>query len=188
MRREGERDDDASVSGVDGRSYISQKRPRFWRAAVAFLVLPGTVAFLAPWLLHPTAERVHVTAIPFLAGGIGLLLWCVRDFYVAGHGTIAPWSPPTRLVVVGLYRVSRNPMYIAVLIILCGWAIAPASRTIWIYAAVVAIAFHLRVIFGEEPWLARTHGAAWESYRTHVPRWFGLRSLRPHTNGVEPDQ
>jgi protein-S-isoprenylcysteine O-methyltransferase Ste14 len=118
-----------------------------------------------------------------LVAGIGLLLWCVRDFYVAGRGTLAPWAPPERLVIVGLYRLSRNPMYIAVLIILSGWSTLFASRTLWIYAALVAIGFHLRVTLGEEPWLARTHGATWAAYRAHVPRWLGIGSrLRQRRN------
>jgi hypothetical protein len=114
--------------------------------------------------------------------GIFLLLWCVRDFYVAGRGSLAPWAPPERLVIVGLYRLSRNPMYIAVLIILCGWAIMYASRTLWLYAGFVAIAFHLRVIFGEEPWLARTHGAEWTAYRSDVARWLGI-PMHPSITG-----
>ena len=100
-----------------------------------------------------------------------LLLWCVRDFYVVGRGSLAPWSPPKNLVTTGLYRFTRNPMYVAVLTILCGWALYFDSRTLWTYAAIVAIAFHLRVIYGEEPWLARTHGEAWIAYRAKVPRW-----------------
>ena len=54
--------------------------------------------------------------MPLLVGSIGLL-WCVRDFYVRGRGTLAPWAPPEHLVVIGLYRFTRNPMYIA--IVLC---------------------------------------------------------------------
>jgi protein-S-isoprenylcysteine O-methyltransferase Ste14 len=156
-------------------------RRRFWHAVIAFLVLPGTVAFLFPWLLRPGRD-VQMTGVPVLVIGIFLLLWCVRDFYVAGRGSLAPWAPPERLVIVGLYRVSRNPMYIAVLIILCGWAIMYASRTLWLYALSVAIAFHLRVILGEEPWLARTHGEEWAAYRSDVPRWLGI-PMHPSITG-----
>lgn len=159
---------------------------RFWPAVIAFLALPGTVAFLVPWLLRPVVQPFHVAGVPVFILGVVLLMWCVRDFYVRGHGTPAPWAPPERLVVVGLYRRSRNPMYIAVLIILCGWAILFASRALWIYAAPVAIAFHLRVIFGEEPWLARTHGAEWVMYRARVPRWFGIASLHPRRKDADP--
>ena len=153
-------------------------RRSFWQAAIAFLVLPGTVAFIVPWLLRPPVARVNFVGVPVLVAGGLLLLWCVRDFYVAGHGSLAPWAPPERLVIVGLYRLSRNPMYIAVLVVLSGWATIFASRTLWLYAAFIAIAFHLRVVFGEEPWLARTHGAEWTAYRADVPRWLGIASLR----------
>jgi protein-S-isoprenylcysteine O-methyltransferase Ste14 len=158
---------------------MSKTHRRFWPAVIAFLVLPGTVAFLVPWLLRPRAGHIHAVGIPLLVAGFVLLLWCVRDFYVAGRGTLAPWAPPERLVIVGLYRLSRNPMYLAVLLILCGWATTFVSRTLWSYAAIVAIAFHLRVIFGEEPWLARTHGTEWAAYRAHVPRWLGIASWHP---------
>jgi protein-S-isoprenylcysteine O-methyltransferase Ste14 len=100
------------------------------------------------------------------------LLWCVRVFYVSGKGTLAPWAPPRTLVVVGLYRYSRNPMYVCVLVVLLGWAVSFGSVGLFAYALVVASAFHLRVVFGEEPWLGRTHGAAWQQYARRVRRWF----------------
>ena len=133
----------------------------FARAAVAFLLLPGTVAFLIPIYLirrDLSGPVFHQSAIALLAVGTFLLLWCVRDFYVSGKGTLAPWSPPRHLVVVGLYRWSRNPMYISVSLILLGWAAACRSTTLLTYAAIVMIAFCLRVVLVEEPWLARTHG------------------------------
>lgn len=99
------------------------------------------------------------------------LLWCVRDFYVSGKGTLAPWAPPQHLVVVGLYRYSRNPMYVSVALILLGWAAAYRSAALLIYALAVVVAFHFRVVLGEEPWLARAHGAAWQQYMRRVRRW-----------------
>jgi len=157
-------------------------RRSFFQAVVAFLALPGMVAFVVPLLLRPEVARVNLAGIPVLLTGIFLLLWCVRDFHVAGRGTLAPWAPPERLVIVGLYRLSRNPMYIAVLTILFGWATMFTSRTLWMYAAFIALAFHLRVILGEEPWLARTHGDEWAKYRACVPRWLGIASLRTETD------
>ena len=150
----------------------------FPQALFAFFALPGMVAFVIPWLLRPPDAHSNPAGIAILLLGIILLLWCVRDFYVAGRGTLAPWSPPKRLVIVGLYRLSRNPMYIAVLLVLCGWATLFESRPLWVYAALIAIAFHLRVVLGEEPWLDRTHGAEWLAYRERVPRWLGPVSLR----------
>lgn len=143
----------------------------FWHALAAFLALPGVVAFLVPWLLRPRGAPSHAIGLLPLGAGVVLLLWCVRDFYVAGRGSLAPWAPPERLVTVGLYRISRNPMYVAVVTILAGWALLFASRTLWLYAAIVATAFHLRVVLGEEPWLARTHGDEWTAYTARVPRW-----------------
>ena len=85
----------------------------FVRALLAFIALPGLVAFAIPiaWLWNSSRTLVLYSwgLVPLLGGCI-MLLWCVRDFFVAGHGTLAPWLPPTRLVVVGLYRYSRNPM------------------------------------------------------------------------------
>jgi protein-S-isoprenylcysteine O-methyltransferase Ste14 len=148
----------------------------FLKAALAFLALPGMVAFAVPLLVlapdGPSAFALWPAATLLVAGSF-LLLWCVRDFYVEGKGTLAPWSPPQHLVVSGLYRVSRNPMYVAVTLILGAWSAGFRSRTLTIYAVCVAIAFHLRVVFGEEPWLARRYGDQWERYRACVPRWFG---------------
>lgn len=146
----------------------------FARALIAFLVLPGMVAFVIPgtWLWRTGhAQLAQPLGLVVLAVGIVALFWCVRDFYVSGKGTLAPWAPPAQLVIVGLYRYSRNPMYVAVALVLLGWAIAFASPGLLVYAGVVVAAFHLRVVRGEEPWLARTHGRAWEQYRERVPRW-----------------
>jgi protein-S-isoprenylcysteine O-methyltransferase Ste14 len=149
----------------------------FWRALVAFLVLPGVVAFAVPlWWLAPRGRSFDMLGLLPLGLGVVLLLWTVRDFYVAGRGTLAPWAPPEDLVVVGLYRVSRNPMYIAVIIVLAGWAVGFHSPSLGIYALVIAVGFHLRVVFGEEPWLARTHGEKWSRYKERVPRWLGFSS------------
>ena len=112
----------------------------FLRALFAFLVLPGVVAMLIPLLIGMRELDAGGTFSPVgllpLAAGFALLSWCVRDFYVSGKGTLAPWSPPLA-----------------------------------IYTGSVMVGFHLRVVFGEEPWLARVHGAAWEEYRSRVPRW-----------------
>lgn len=147
----------------------------FLRALFAFLVLPGMIAILVPlwiaWNRQPASALWFSLGLGMLVAGFALLLWCVRDFYVAGKGTLAPWSPPRNLVVVGLYRYSRNPMYIAVTTMLAGWSICFWSSTLAIYTCFVMLAFHLRVVFGEEPWLARTHGADWDEYKSKVPRW-----------------
>lgn len=145
------------------------------RAFLAFIILPGTVAFMVPLLwLRPRmdAAPVHWLGLLPLSVGTLLLLWCVRDFYVAGKGTLAPWEPPKHLVVIGLYRWSRNPMYLSVTLILLGWTLFFRSTTLLLYTAVVMLAFYLRVVLVEEPWLARRHGQAWDRYRGQARRWF----------------
>jgi protein-S-isoprenylcysteine O-methyltransferase Ste14 len=104
--------------------------------------------------------------------GVAVLLWCVRDFYVVGKGTRAPWDPPKNLVIVGLYRYVRNAMYIGVLSTVFGWSIIAGSPLMATYTATVAIAFHLRIIFYEEPTLARKFGDEWTRYRKSVNRWW----------------
>lgn len=146
----------------------------FARALIAFVAMPGVVAFLLPalWLWRSgTAPRMNPAGLALLLLGVAGLLWCVRDFYVIGRGTLAPWAPPQRLVVVGLYRWSRNPMYLAVLLVVLGWASAFASAGLVLYALALAVAFEVRIVLGEEPWLARTHGDAWTRYARRVRRW-----------------
>jgi protein-S-isoprenylcysteine O-methyltransferase Ste14 len=146
----------------------------FLRALLAFLALPGIVAFAIPGYSLISTSRTDLVQplglLPLLLGCAGLL-WCVRDFYVFGKGTLAPWSPPQHLVTAGLYRYSRNPMYVSVVLILLGWAVSFAAHGLYWYTLFVAIAFHVRVVMGEEPWLRRTHGAGWDDYVRRVRRW-----------------
>jgi protein-S-isoprenylcysteine O-methyltransferase Ste14 len=147
----------------------------FLRALVAFLALPGMVAGLVPWLIVSSDPRSgagwFVAGIPVLVLGLCVLLWCVRDFYVAGKGTLAPWDPPKRLVCVGLYRFVRNPMYVGVLLVVSGWALLSGSPALVAYFVVLAIAFHARVTLYEEQWLARSFPDEWQKYSAAVPRW-----------------
>jgi protein-S-isoprenylcysteine O-methyltransferase Ste14 len=144
------------------------------RSFAAFLACPGIVAGVLPLLIarggpHDLGFR-ELSYVP-LALGTGCLVWCIRDFLVSGRGTLAPWDPPKSLVVVGLYRFVRNPMYLAVLTIIVGWALFFGSRSLELYLAVVAVAVHLRVILHEEPWLRRQFGPDAARYLAEVPRW-----------------
>jgi protein-S-isoprenylcysteine O-methyltransferase Ste14 len=144
------------------------------RSLLAFLALPGVVAFAAPALIAWFGARPREA---WLAGsvlfiiGLVLLLWCVQAFLVAGRGTLAPWDPPRHLVRVGPYRWSRNPMYVAVACLLLAWWATFGSSGLAVYAVAVVVAFELRVVWGEEPWLERTHGAEWRAYKASVRRW-----------------
>jgi protein-S-isoprenylcysteine O-methyltransferase Ste14 len=93
------------------------------RAIVAFLAMPTVVGLVVPWLLvRIDSWRGGGCSMgaSLVALGAAGLLWCVRDFYVVGRGTLAPWSPPRPLVAVGLCRVMRNPMYVSVLALVAG--------------------------------------------------------------------
>jgi protein-S-isoprenylcysteine O-methyltransferase Ste14 len=147
---------------------------RILRALFAFLACPGLVAGLLPLLL---ARGAAPRGLPAVAGGVllgiggVLLLWCVRDFFTAGRGTLAPWDPPRRLVVVGLYRFVRNPMYLSVLLLVAGWALLFRTPSLLAYLLGLAVIFRLRVVYFEEPALRRQFGTDWDDYARTVPRW-----------------
>lgn len=154
------------------------------RAIAAFLAMPALVAGAVPWLLlrsDPWRGAPRAPGLALAALGLVGLLWCVRDFYVLGKGTLAPWSPPRRLVVRGLYRFVRNPMYVSVLALVAGLAWWRASPVLAAYAATLAVAFHLRVVFGEEPVMARRFGDEWTAYRAAVGRWVPGRARSTRT-------
>lgn len=146
----------------------------FLRALISFLVLPGTFAGLIPALIvasdRSRGEGLIVGAVPVVVGAT-VLLWCVRDFYVSGKGTLAPWDPPKRLVIVGLYRFTRNPMYVGISLLLAGWTLLAASPLLAGYTVILAFGFHLRVVLYEEPRLKKQFGEEWASYKATVLRW-----------------
>lgn len=147
----------------------------FARALLSFLLLPGMVAFALPaWLVSIDRHRGDGSILgwPVVAVGATILLWCVRDFYVAGKGTLAPWDPPRRLVVVGLYRFLRNPMYVGVLTLVLGWVLVLGSPLLLFYVLCLGIGFHLRTVLAEEPYLAAHFGEDWTRYRAAVRRWW----------------
>jgi len=147
----------------------------FIRALLSFLILPGMVAGVIPGLIatmEPHRNNPSAFGPPVLALGLFLLLFCVRDFFVSGKGTLAPWDPPKHLVTVGLYRAVRNPMYVAVLTTIVGWSLATGSLWLTWYAFAMALIFHVRVVSFEEPTLKKLFGEEWRSYSARIPRWF----------------
>lgn len=156
----------------------------FARALLAFLVLPGLVAILAPPLiafLDPWRGQTCTLGLAVMLAGAIVLLWCVRDFYVSGKGTLAPWDPPKELVLVGLYRHIRNPMYVGVLLLVLGWAIYFSSIVLAAYVVVLAVGFHIWVVTYEEPWLKSQFAEEWHVYSKAVSRW--LPRVKPWKNG-----
>lgn len=151
----------------------------FLRSLLAAIALPGTVTVFVPWLI--LARRgmpapggrgpLRLVGAAAIAAGAAVLLRCIREFAVVGRGTLAPVDPPKTLVVEGLYRYVRNPMYVGVMTVLLGEAAAFVSRALLAYAAAVLAAFHLFVVLYEEPALRRRFGASYERYCARVGRW-----------------
>jgi protein-S-isoprenylcysteine O-methyltransferase Ste14 len=143
-----------------------------------FLLAPFVVAGVLPWAITrwhaggiaPWPLRVAGFAL-LAAGTLVLLLTFVR-FVTEGSGTPAPIAPTHRLVVGGLYRYVRNPMYLAVLAIIIGQAIVLWRPILLGYAALVALAFIAFVRGYEEPTLRRAFGEEYEAYRRAVPGWW----------------
>ncbi|HSP33803.1 MAG TPA: isoprenylcysteine carboxylmethyltransferase family protein, partial [Thermoanaerobaculia bacterium] len=124
---------------------------------------------------HVRPSAASILASVVVVAGIAILLLCVWDFFAVGRGTLAPVDPPRRLVVRGLYRYTRNPMYNGVLLALIGEAWLFRSAPILIYVAAVFAAVHLFVVLYEEPVLTRRFGDEYRAYRAAVPRWGATR-------------
>jgi len=140
------------------------------------LIVPGTVAVAIPLTAfrHGPVEWTWymLSALPLMLAGACIYLWCLWHFARTGRGTPAPIDPPKFLVERGLYRFTRNPMYVGVLCVIGSWALLFQSVAIAIYLLAVAAAFQTVVLGYEEPYLRDTFGADYEAYCSRVPRWF----------------
>ena len=139
------------------------------------VLVPGTVAVYLPLVIvgsRPRADGLALAAgAALLAAGAAIYAWCVWDFATFGRGTPAPIDAPTRLVVRGLYRCTRNPMYVGVLTTILGWAALCRAPALLVYAMVVATCFQLIIVLYEEPHLTRVFGSEYDAYRARVGRW-----------------
>jgi protein-S-isoprenylcysteine O-methyltransferase Ste14 len=147
-------------------------------SAVFFLMAPCIVAGLLPWLILdryrlPLSMSLACIVIGciLIAVAILVLLHSFARFALEGLGTPAPVAPTEKLVVGGIYRHVRNPMYVAVLSIIAGQALLFASWAVLLYGVVMGIAMAAFVHFYEEPTLVRRYGVEYETYRRAVPGW-----------------
>jgi protein-S-isoprenylcysteine O-methyltransferase Ste14 len=148
-------------------------------SALFFVIAPLVLAGFVPWWVtqwefRPAFFGVDLTRI---LGGILIIVGVpgVVDsfarFALEGLGTPAPIAPPQKLVVTGLFRYVRNPIYIAVVAVILGQALLFGDpRLLW-YGAILWLFFHVAVVMFEEPALKQTFGAEYESFRANVPRW-----------------
>jgi len=139
------------------------------------LVVPGTVAIYVP--LRIAADRSAASGATFAVAALCLVLgasiyvWCVWDFATFGRGTPAPIDAPKKLVVRGLYRYTRNPMYTGVLAVIVGWVLLFRAPELTLYALFVAVCFESFVLLYEEPHLRGEFGRQYEDYCSRVGRW-----------------
>ena len=148
-------------------------RSMFW-----VIVLPGMVAGYIPWRFFGVAQTyphagnaLDVVGITLVAVGVGVLLVCVWEFARSGRGTLAPMDAPRDLVVQGLYRFVRNPMYVGVAMILSGELLLVRSTDLLVYCAAWLVVVNAFVILYEERALRRRFGSSYDEYTRRVHRW-----------------
>lgn len=149
------------------------------RTALFTVLIPGTVTVAVPYVLLRShidcaigiSPALRMFGLLPLSAGITVYLWCAWEFATAGRGTPAPYDPPQLLVTRGLYTVSRNPIYIGVVLIILGEALLVDSIPLLGYALLLLALFHARVVLYEEPRLHSTFGGEYERYCLTVPRW-----------------
>ena len=150
------------------------------------MLAPGVVAVLIPylltgWQMETAPVAVRIAGAVLIALGAGFLLHAFARFVVEGLGTPAPVAPTEHLVVGGVYRYVRNPMYLAVGATIVGQALLLGQPGLLAYAAAfVAVVFSFVRLY-EEPTLTEQFGASYLTYRRAVPGW--LPRLRPWRGG-----
>ena len=138
---------------------------------------PGLTLVLVPFLItrfrlpDGAPAAAVLAALVLIALGVVPLLESIVRFVVIGKGTLVPTAPTRHLVVSGLYRHVRNPMYVGVLTVLVGEALLFRSKSMLICLACAWLAMHLFVRFYEEPRLTQTYADQYQLYKHNVPRW-----------------
>ncbi len=156
-------------------------------SAIFLVIAPGIVAGYVPWricrwhveapLLGTSSSRV--VGVLLIAAGLPVLLDSFTRFALNGLGTPAPILPARHLVVTGLYRYSRNPMYIAVVSLILGQGLFFGTVLVVEYGIAVWVAFYLFVLIYEEPTLRKRYGPEYKEFCANVPRWIPhLRAWR----------
>ena len=154
-------------------------------SALFFVVAPFLAAGVIPcwinrWEFRPAFFDLQLTraiGVILIVAGVPGVVDSFARFALQGLGTPAPVAPPQHLVVTGLYRRMRNPMYVSVVAIILGQALLFGDWRLIVYGAVFWLACHVFVLLYEEPTLKQTFGPEYEAFRANVPRW--IPRLRP---------
>lgn len=159
-------------------------------SAIFLVVAPGAVAGYLPWTICHWRFAPPLVGVFFfriigalmIASGLPVLLDSFARFAIQGLGTPAPVAPPQHLVVTGLYRYVRNPMYVAVLSLIFGQGLLFGCVRLLEYGLVVWLGFFAFVLLYEEPALRRKFGEEYEEFCARVPRWIPrLKPLEPRS-------
>ena len=152
-----------------------------WKQLRAILLLPGMVTVVIPamilygtgiaWPPQPWNIILQVIGSMFVFLGLVLMIWTNRLFITVGKGTLAPWNPPQKLVIRGVYRHVRNPMITGVYCILLGESAFFGSLPLLGLFAFGLILNLIYIPLSEEPGLARRFGDDYLLYKKNVPRW-----------------
>ena len=148
-------------------------------SAIFLVAAPGTIAVYLPWTIchwrfSPPLFGffpLRVIGAIMITAGLPVLLDSFARFAIKGRGTPAPVAPPQQLVVTGLYRHVRNPMYVAVALLIFGQGLLFGSGRLVEFGVVVWLGFFAFVVFYEEPALRRKFGKEYEEFCARVPRW-----------------
>jgi protein-S-isoprenylcysteine O-methyltransferase Ste14 len=148
-------------------------------SALFLALAPGTVAGLIPywisrWKLESSSSAwlpVRIVGALLITIGTVVLLESFGRFALKGLGTPAPVFPTRHLVVSGLYRYVRNPMYVAVLALIIGQGLLFLNIRVLAYGGFIWLAFHIFVLAYEEPTLRKSFGAEYQEFCARVPRW-----------------
>ena len=149
------------------------------KTALAIIVVPGTACLLVPYFILAAAHIplarpigiLQILAIPIAALGIYMIIWVGMAFVRQGRGTPIPIEPPNRLVISGLYRNVRNPMYVGAILIILAESVYYGSLLLVLYAVGLWAMLHISLVIFEEPQLKRRFGADYVRYLAEVPRW-----------------
>jgi protein-S-isoprenylcysteine O-methyltransferase Ste14 len=157
-------------------------------SAIFLVVAPGTLAVYLPWTIcrwrfaSPLLRffPFRIIGALMITAGLPILLDSFARFAIQGMGTPAPVAPPQHLVVTGLYRHVRNPMYVAVSLLIFGQGLLFGSVRLLEFGVVVWLGFFAFVVFYEEPVLRQKFGQEYEEFCARVPRWIPrLKPLEP---------
>jgi protein-S-isoprenylcysteine O-methyltransferase Ste14 len=148
----------------------------YFKSLLFLFLAPGILGWLLPLTVFQGGPQLHMGIFSYLAfpvwiAGILILLWCFWDFAHKGFGTPVPIDPPRKLVISGLYRFVRNPMYAGVLLTIGGHFLWLGYWILLGYAGIFFLVVHAFVTLYEEPDLKERFGPEYESYLRKVPRW-----------------